>query len=251
MLTWQVDHALKPVCMTSAGALLAWLTYYVGRSHSSNIIAMLPLIFASTAIPCLAVLKANRDENRSDSPEFATQTDSMSIPGTIDLLAKFVVMLSAILVSTFVSNPDLSDTVAKLRPLGASQIYDVELAVSESLTEALDLLHPRNLSTAYVGNLGLLPNLPGGLMQQLSPGESWLPRPLGLLEEPIPRVVRLKVLRRFIERNPRDGYLIWHKSNSIPGRFEEWIVDVSQTHDCKRVVETNDWQISECILRVR
>lgn len=251
MLTWQAHHSLRSVCMTSAGALVGWLTYYVGRSHSSNIIAMLPLIFASTVIPCLMALNAGRDESLLDSREFPVRMAPESNPSTLDLMAKFLVVFSAILISAFVSNPALPNAVTKLRPFGTSQIFDVDPAVSESLAEVLGTLNPRNLSAIYVGNLGLLPALPKDLSRRLSTGDSWLPQPLGLLEEPIPREERLQMLRRYIERDPRDGYLIWHKSNSIPGRFEEWIADLAQTHDCKSVIENDDWQIRECTLRVR
>jgi len=243
----EANYQNRPICTASVGAILGWFTYYIGRSHSSNVIAMFPLIFVAILLPGLRLVKQNRDgEHNCSEIRDAAPDGRLKI---VRASASLVTVFAAISVASFFANPVLPEAISKFRVLPAAPVFDAGADASESLIDLLRSSEVRTLPIAYIGNLGLLPSLPEEL--SLSSSGSWLPQPLGLLEEPIPREERLQMLRRFIERDPQDGYLIWHKSNSIPGRFEEWIADLAQTHDCKSVAENDDWQICECTLRVR
>jgi len=243
----EANYQNRPIGTASVGAILGWFTYYIGRSHSSNVIAMFPLIFVAILLPGLCLVKQNRDgEHNCSEIRDAAPDGRLKI---VRASASLVTVFAAISVASFFANPALPEAISKFRVLPAAPVFDAGADASESLIDLLRSSEVRTLPIAYIGNLGLLPSLPEEL--SLSSSDSWLPQPLGLLEEPIPREERLQMLRRFIERDPRDGYLIWHKSNSIPGRFEEWIADLAQTHDCKSVAENDDWQIRECTLRVR
>ena len=243
------DSKQRPICSASAGALLGWITYYVGRSHSSNIIAIFPLIFVAIVLPSLHLAQLHlprvsatpKDKNLIEQEKLSATRISI---GTVAVIA-------SVLTATFVANPALPGLVSNFRVLPQRPIYESSVVAGDSLLNLLRSIDIKPLPMAYVGNLGLLPPLPDDLVKNELQSLTWLPQPLGLLEEPIPSAKRRQLLSRFIERNPRDGYLIWHKSNSIPGRFEEWIADLAQTHDCKSVIENDDWQIRECTLRVR
>ena len=242
----------RQLCTASIGALLAWTTYYVGRAHSSNIIAEFPLIFVALLLPTLRVGMSFRHSQtvvRQSSDNLCSNIQAkkvLAFPITV------LTIFGALIVSSTAVNPALPTTVEKFKvlPLEAT-FFASEGFLPDGLTELLKSAQLKKLPFAYVGNYGLLPHLPDDLAEKLDQDSTWLPVPLGLLEEPIPRNVRLRILNRRAERDPADGYLVWHKANSIPGRGEEWIKDISKTHRCVVLVENEDWQIQECKIKAK
>jgi hypothetical protein len=226
----------------SVGALLGWLTYYVGRSHSSNIIAMLPLIFVAVAIP---MLKHITNYSKCQSPSLHELRKSMSVSLAV------LVVLSGVIVAEVITSPLLPTVVARARPLPLQAVYEPAASFPDSLENLLVSVELKRIPVAYQGHMGMLPRLPNSLKEQLASQDTWLPLPLGLLEQPIPESVRSQMLERRFRRRPTSGYFVWHKSMSELGRAELWLDEISKTHDCRVIAEDVDWQVSECLVKTR
>lgn len=246
------DAEERPGLIAALGALLGWLSYYVGRSHSSNVVAMIPLIFVAVSLPSLRVAQSVRrgaiTNGVSCSIGGATEVDRLR---AVRVTASFITVFSAVIVASFVADPKLPRVISQFRVISADPPYDPGATVGESLVAPLRSVELESLPVAYVGNLGLLPTLPEDIEAKLSRVDIWLPQPLGLLEEPIPNEVRSQILTRFLDRHPRDGYLLWHRSNSISGRIDEWREAISNTHDCTIVVANDEWELQKCKVRTQ
>ena len=246
------DGESRQLCTASIGALLGWMTYYIGRAHSSNIIAELPLIFVALLLPALRV-GVNFKDSHGDIGQVNNDLSSRHHVKRV-LFFPFAVLTTfgALIVASTALNPALPAAVEKYRPLPLPGIFfETEKFLPDELDKLLRSMQLKNLPFAYVGYYALLPRLPDDLAEKLDQDSTWLPMPLSLLEEPIPRSVRLEMLNRRTQRDLSDGYLIWHKSNSASGRGEEWIKDISKTHRCVVLVENKDWQIQECKIKAK
>lgn len=244
------DSQIRQLCGASVGALLGWLSYFIGRAHSSNIIAVFPLVYLAILLPSLAAsrsLAAQRHESRVAEP--VSLQDSSALSG-IRMSGAIVVAFGAIVIASIGANSRLPNLINGFRPLSRPVVN--EIAVTEAgaqlgnLMQTVDL---RSIPVAYVGLLGSLPPLPDSVQATIDARGAWLPLPLALLEEPIPREVRTRILERRHKRFNQDGYFVWDKQRSIPGRAEIWLEDLSKTHICQVVVEDESWQVSECISR--
>jgi len=224
----------------SVGALLGWCTYYLGRSHSSNVIVMLPLLFTAVLIPTLRVLhQTNKDED----------TIRQIFRSSLDVPFGVTVALSAIIGAGVITSPELPGVVARARPFPMTAIYEPAVSFPNALEELLNSIDIKELPVAYQGYFGMLPKPPDSIARRLDYEATWLPLPLALLEEPIPAEIRDQMVNRRFQRQPQDGYLIWHKSLSHQGRAEDWLKVVSETHKCALVGDNSDWQIQECRVR--
>jgi len=240
LLVTNASDSGRASCFTSVGALLSWLTYYVGRSHSSNVIAMLPLIFVAMVIPTLKIASNYPTRQNHSVPELKK---FISIPLAV------IVVLSGVVAAEVMANPLLPAVVARARPIPLQAVYEPAASFPNSLEQLLMSAELKRIPVAYQGYMGMLPQLPDSLRNRVDSEGTWLPLPLGLLEEPIPESVRSEMLERRFKRDPMSGYFIWHKSMSHPGRAELWIAEISKTHDCKVIAENVDWQVSECLVR--
>lgn len=245
----EADKDRRPICAAAVGALLGWVTYYVGRSHSSNVIAIFPLIFIAVTVPSLQVAHANRTGNSwvLRTQNYIRRDQSSSVKAA----ASVAIVLVAVSVASAISNPGLPEAVAKFRVLPLEPIFEPEAKVDDSLVDMMRSVEAEKLPVAYVGNLGLLPPLPRDLELKFGLAGTWLPEPLGLLEEPISRAARLQMLSSYFQRDPKDGYLLWHKTNSLPDRGEHWLEDLSQTHECVIAGETEAWQLRICRIKLK
>lgn len=242
LLVINASDSQRASCFASVGALLGWLTYYVGRSHSSNIIAMLPLIFVAVVIP---TLKVASNYSKLQNHSVLELKKVVSVPLSV------IVVLSGVVVAEVMANPLLPAVVARARPLPLQAVYEPAASFPNSLEQLLVSVELKRIPVAYQGYLGMLPQLPESLRNRVDPEGTWLPLPLGLLEEPIPDSVRSQMLERRFKREPMSGYFIWHKSMSHPGRAELWLAEIAKTHDCRVTAEDADWQISECLVRTK
>jgi len=242
LLLANASESEKAPCFASVGALLGWLTYYVGRSHSSNIIAMLPLIFVAAVIP---MLKHITNYSKCQSTSLQEFRKSMSVSLAV------LVVLSGVVVAEVITSPLLPTVVGRARPLPLQAVYEPAASFPDSLEDLLVSVELKRIPVAYQGHMGMLPRLPNSLRERLDSRDTWLPSPLGLLEQPIPESVRSQMLERRFRRRPTSGYFVWHKSMSELGRAELWLDEISKTHDCRVIAEDVDWQVSECLVRTR
>lgn len=227
-------------CFASVGALLGWLTYYMGRSHSSNIIAMLPLILLAVLLPVLRIAM-NNSGLRNNSIYGSGKPISVSL--------SVVVVLSSVVLAGVITSPLLPNIIANARFLPQKAVYESEASFPGSLEKLLVTSKLKKIPIAYQGHMGMLPRIPSALRSRVDSEGTWLPQPLGLLEEPIPESVRSQMLKRRFEREPVSGYFIWHKSMSEPGRADLWLSEIARTHSCEVIAENSDWQVSECLIR--
>jgi hypothetical protein len=160
-----------------------------------------------------------------------------------------VAVCTSVVISGILANQSMPNLVNSFRTLGTKVIFEDGASPSDSLINFLDQADASRLPIAYQGNLAVLPKLPRQFGAKFDLAGSWLPEPLALLEEPIPPAVRQEVLQRWFDREHRDGYFLWDKINSIPGRASSWLDVIGQTHDCKIVSETSEWQLSHCRAR--
>jgi hypothetical protein len=244
------DSQLRQMCGASIGGLLGWLSYYIGRSHSSNIIAMFPLIFFAILLPTLGLgrsLQFETERRRTEKSIGELGASSVAIARTS---AAVVVAFAAIFVASLGGSSKLPGVINGYRPLPRPIVPETVVAeAGKELGALLESLELRPLPIAYSGLLGSLPPLSEEILAQINPDGAWLPLPLALLEEPIPEDVRLTVLARRHERLKRDGYFVWDKQRSIHGRAEAWLRDINLTHMCRVVAEDSLWQVSECTSR--
>lgn len=228
-----------PTLFASVGALVGWLSYYIGRSHSSNVLNMIPLVFAAVVFAATGVSNESQGNSASDS----------EVINNLRLLAPvFLVAVGAVIVSTVVSSPQLPTIVSNARPLPLEAIYDPDSESPEELNELLRSIPLQRLPIAYQGNLAMLPRLAPDVAEYFDLEATWLPLPIRLLEPPIPVEIRRVVLDRFSRREKRSGYFIWHKGNSLPGYGEEWLEDLQASFSCTKAGESDNWQVLLCRL---
>jgi len=201
---------------------------------------MLPLIFVAMVIPTLKIASNYPTRQNHSVPELKK---FISIPLAV------IVVLSGVVAAEVMANPLLPAVVARARPIPLQAVYEPAASFPNSLEQLLMSAELKRIPVAYQGYMGMLPQLPDSLRNRVDSEGTWLPLPLGLLEEPIPESVRSEMLERRFKRDPMSGYFIWHKSMSHPGRAELWLAEISKTHDCKVIAEDVDWQVSECLVR--
>lgn len=229
-----------PTLFASVGALCGWLSYYVGRSHSSNILNMLPLVFAAVVFAMVGMFDCRL---RGVSLE-VRGAESMRLMAPV-----FLIVVGAVSVAAVVSNPSLPQTVSRVRPLPFEAIYDPDSAAPDELNQLLRAVNLERLPVAYQGNLAMLPRLAPDVAAQLDLEGTWLPLPIRLLEIPIPVETRRVIVNRFAGRAQRSGYFVWHKGNSLLGYGEEWLNDLQAKFECEAVGASNNWQVFLCQLR--
>jgi len=244
-MTLTTQQIVTQYAGASIGAMCGWLTYYFGRSHSSNVMVIFPLLFLAVLLPTLHHVRSVNPEGGGSSLHPRPSNHSRTVANVLlgPALA-FVVILGSIQAASFVANPRLPAVAARYRPIPLAPRF--EYLDVEELNDVLRKLPLRQIPVAYHGNFGMLPTLAPDVAARLNLTGTWLPLPLALLEEPIPEAARKLMLARTVRRSGSDGYLIWHVSNSISGRGEAWLNDLSQSHDCQKIGSSPNWQIFEC-----
>lgn len=227
---------LAAISFIFTGAFGGWFTYYVGRAVPDNVIAMLPLVILGLTLLLIVSIKSSATKKAAN---LHSRLDQDSKTWFIVLSFTYISLCSLVLV------PQLTHVLAENR------IPGVNAAVSSSswTSAVIDDTHLKDEITAIPLNLQGLPISYegfGGIYQELRPKQTWLPGPLGLLEEPISEVKRAEIVNRFTQGSQRDGLLLIDTKRSFPERVESWKKLISQSHNCEVVSRSENAEVLFC-----
>ncbi|MCF8537227.1 MAG: hypothetical protein K9G28_10190 [Candidatus Nanopelagicales bacterium] len=241
--------ALVVPLLTGAGALLAWMSYFVGRAVPDNVVALLPEISLVVMVCALMVLGSGKALH-SDSFDARFVTESMR-SGFPQSLGAGAIALVSTLVVAFLANPMLANLPTRWQWISASPAWSAEVAAPIELVSLVgqlpDVGTPRAI--AYEGYAGTMQPLPPELSHLVDQEKVWLPSPLGLLEEPVAPEKQEEVLRRYVESVAGEGLWVVDKLQSFPDRVERWKTLLGDYYDCQTVAENERFVASDCKLR--
>ena len=230
------------------GGLLGWSTYYTGRAVAENIVAMYPEFVLCALLVVSVVMRTNRDSDALLSGFHNWLKQSTLV---LCVVAISVVSVAIVGQSGFVGN------IAKFRFMPQDLMYDKSIYASPDLRSALletrekliDDGFDGRVSIVFEGWAGIMPQLDSDLSNFYEVEKNWIPVPLALLEEPIPKDVREKLISRFVSHNQKSGILILDKLSSFPDRFVEWLNVLKPYYSCHDVVNNSKYQSVYCEYR--
>jgi len=233
--SFYIPHPVKRVFTASAFTLTAWFSYYVGRSHSANLLALLPGIFLAVSLPLVYCNWYSGSTSRAGSRVIRASHIGLCVS------------IVTIFASGLVINPSVPSLLANYRPLPFSAQFEEGAAFPQELALLFgDIDHTSRLPLAYQGNFGVLPDPPIEVKGRIDETTVWLPKPLALLEFPFPESLRQVVLKRRAERFSPRGYFVWHKSERVPGHGELWKKALQPYFSCQVIAGSSNWEISKC-----
>ena len=230
------------------GGLLGWGTYYTGRAVAENIVAMYPEFVLCALLVVSVLMRTNQDSDALLSGFHNWLKQSTLV---LCVVAMSVVSVAIVGQSGFVGN------IANFRFMPQDLRYDKSIYASPDLRSALletreklvdDGFNGR-ASIVFEGWAGIMPQLDSDLNHFYEVEKNWIPVPLALLEEPIPKDVRERLISRFVTRNQRSGVLILDKLSSFPDRFIEWLNVLKPYYSCHDVVNNSKYQSVYCEYR--
>ena len=230
------------------GGLLGWGTYYTGRAVAENIVAMYPEFVLCALLVVSVVMRTNQDSKDLLSGFYNWLKQSTLV---LCVVAMSIVTVAIVGQSGFVGN------IANLRFMPQEFKYDESIYASTDLRSALVETREKlidggisgGVSIVFEGWAGIMPQLDGDLSNFYEVEQNWIPVPLALLEEPIPKDVREKLISRFVTDNKKSGILILDKLNSFPDRFLEWLNVLKPYYSCQDVVNNRKFQSVYCEYR--
>ena len=230
------------------GGLLGWGTYYTGRAVAENIVAMYPEFVLCALLVVSVVMRTNQD---SDSLLSGFHNWLKQSTLVLCVVAISVVSVAIVGQSGFVGN------IANFRFMPQDLRYDKSIYASPDLRSALletrekliDDGFDGRVSIVFEGWAGIMPQLDSDLSHFYEVEKNWIPVPLALLEEPIPKDVRQRLISRFVTHNQKSGVLILDKLSSFPDRFVEWLNVLKPYYSCHDVVNNSKYQSVYCEYR--
>ena len=221
------------------GALIGWFTYYLGRAYPENIIAQLPLI----TIVSLFLLLGERQQPDSARDPFLEQVKGAD---WCQEFLPFIVLIS-IIITSIVGQAKFIPTVLRVTSIERPNV-DSSAVANELARSLLDLLPSDGPSRPIVfeGHAGVLPVLSPTEYKQLNLQETWLPVPLGLLEEPIDFEKRQEIIHRFVRNNPRSGYILYSLRDSFPDRHTNLMQILSAENNCSLFAKNEEFELIRC-----
>jgi len=230
------------------GGLLGWGTYYTGRAVAENIVAMYPEFVLCALLVVSVVMRTNQDSDALLSGFHNWLKQSTLV---LCVVAMSVVSVAIVGQSGFVGN------IANFRFMPQDLRYDKLIYASPDLRSALletkekliDEGIDGRVSIVFEGWAGIMPQLDNDLSNFYEVEVNWIPVPLALLEEPIPKDVRERLISRFVLRNQKSGVLILDKLSSFPDRFVEWLNVLKPYYSCHDVVNSRKYQSVYCEYR--
>ena len=230
------------------GGLLGWSTYYTGRAVPENIVAMYPEFVLCALLVVSVVMRTNQD------------LDAL-LSGFHNWLKQSTLVLCVVAISVvsvaIVGQSGFAGNIAKFRFMPQDLRYDKSIYASPDLRSAL--LETRGIliddgfdgrvSIVFEGWAGIMPQLDSDLSNFYEVEKNWVPVPLALLEEPIPKDVRQRLISRFVTHNQKSGVLILDKLSSFPDRFVEWLNVLKPYYSCHDVVNNSKYQSVYCEYR--
>jgi hypothetical protein len=237
-----------PIVSSAIGCLMAWISYYVGRAHSNNIIAVYPLFY----VALIVIIKSAEHSPKSTSVSETLVQDigSVSSPRYVERSKQLLVVFSTLVLVSILGGSKFSETIAKIKTAPkVIQFQPESVADSELVKELLELEITGRPAIAYHGWLGVLPTMPREISQKYDLDLTWLPLPLGLLEEPTSLSLRSKLLGRYSAQTEKSGLIIWDKKRSFTDRFPVWINSLSEYYVCSLKIDNDAYQIQQCEYR--
>jgi hypothetical protein len=219
------------------GALLGWFTYFLGRAYPENIIAQFPLI---VIIIFLIIIYENMLKSGPDSEDQGPREDHYRF------VIPTVVLVSVLMIS-IVGQPKFVSTLLKTTSITQPNVNSSLKLTGPGLALLIAAQMPsKPLPIVFEGYAGVLPEIGSTQSGKIDTTKTWLPAPLGLLEEPINPKVRSKIISRFIANQPQSGYLLYAVKDSFKDRHLKLMSILSRTHKCTSLEKNLDYDLLLC-----
>jgi hypothetical protein len=207
----------------SSFALLIWITYYLGRAVSNNIMVLLPIFFLISYLMYNSIKLTN-------------------IRYKSAMIHAFTVFISLFILS-FLMQPKLTKTVFQLsfgfnslNPV-TNVIFDYDLKERTRYIESENIVY-----SSWAAGVPL-----EVMDRDFSFSHTPLPVPLQLLEEPINQeVAKVIILRYLNSSNLNEIYFIQSKDNEYERRLQYWTSILNNYYDCTQTEMTTAHTILSC-----
>jgi hypothetical protein len=219
------------------GGLIGWSSYYVGRAVSDNIIALFPLI-AMVAFFFATEFSGSKRNESSVQQDLNIVNQRISITATSWLIA--------LVVASIVTQPQFVGTFLGLKSLNAPTVQTTFLADEELIKLLSETEIESDLPIAFHGFVGMLPRIPKEANFDFAENITWIPVPLGLLEEPISSSKQEEVLNRFFESSKEDGVLVRALTESFPDRQFRLKRVIEEKFNCSTINRSQNYSIEVC-----
>lgn len=215
----------------AAGCLWAISSYYVGRAVPQNITAMLPVITTLTAL----ALNISQKKMVDNAGSYFLNLPIKSVA----LILMFLIMI------TVIGNSNFLERIKPFKSFNAdmSQLLLPAKSSLQKLTTKLAV--PVDDRIAYYGSSAFLPRLKTAGEYTLH-DSTWLPAPMQLLELPISHDKKELIVKRFLSRSLKAGYLIHAKGEGAleEASFANWVMVLKQYYSETKLANTQKWYIA-------
>lgn len=219
------------------GALLGWFTYYLGRAFPENMIAQFPLIIIAVI---LLIIHESKRRPGLTAVKQALNRESRNfwIP---------TVALISVLITSIVGQPKFISTFLNTSSINSLNVDSTNI-LKKSANALLDSApyFSGPLPIVYEGYAGVLPEINSGYSSRIDITKTWLPVPLGLLEEPISSEIRVEILSRFISEQEQSGYLLYAVKDSFKNRHLQLMNILKKTHECSSIGNNSHFELILC-----
>jgi len=208
-------------------AIFAWMSYYIGRAVPNNIGAISPMI-----IYCYLLILVAIKELRGEIIQSLLR----------NCIYVFIFMhISSILIQPKFLGQFFDGGFKGFNP----NIADSRRAASPELLGLINALpNSKDQSFVFYGASGPLPYI--AAIDQLSSEQPWIPQPFALLEEPIPVLIREKILARYAKNHLFNGYIVLDKPNHSEKKYAEWLKVLGPYTQCKEINNNERYALFKC-----
>lgn len=198
------------------GGVWVIATYYIGRAYPSNVIALMPLLCFSM----MAILSTSKNGQGVRLSQIA-----ITLP-----------LLTLALISAY-WNVQIPNVIHGLMP----HPLEVHTKLSHQNEELALLLKQSGIQpdsrVLFYGDDPVMPTSDGTTYES-----TWLPQPLQLLEKPIKKSQREKIVTRFAQGHPDGGYLVLARGQS-EDRANTWITLLNKLYVAKQTFTSEHYRV--------
>lgn len=195
---------------TCAGLLWGVSSYYVGRPVFNNVLALAPILVLCSLTIIYSGLR------------------SPLRPFLSPLQATFVPFSLMLLVATLGNTPFYQHLVgiASFTSNVQTRIHSEDVEFKEAVINIG--VDERDLFV-YYGDEATAPR-PTENEGNFLEATPWLPKPLQLLQDPVPEAYRIRILDRYVARFPNGGYFVYSKNGAAAVAHRDWVQLLDQRY---------------------
>jgi hypothetical protein len=201
---------------------LIWVTYYLGRAVSNNIMVLFPLFFLSMFTMYV----------------YSTSLNNYKV---YTLKATNIVFVPLFVISLILT-PNLFNTISKIS-FGVSTLNPITNVVFDAeVQRKLELISSDQVVySSWAAGIPL-----EFINRDFSSAKSPLPVPLQLLEEPISPELASTIVSRFVSDTTQEIYFVQSKDNEHERRLKYWLEILGDRLLCKQEVLNSSHSVLKC-----